>query len=435
MKHEEQERCINIDWLEVYALESRDRYPCNAEYFRRKGYNVREREYGTRVYNEMFEILNDNMDPVMEIRRNPASGDSSFSGLVPESVHLRVPNWVLYQKNPIQFMMDFLVSNDYIFKRIYRIDIALDFEYFDSGDKPSTFVRRYLEGKFRKINQCNLSAHGNDTWSMCDWNSLSWGNMGSMVSTKLYCKTKELEEGKTDKPYIRTCWMMNGMIDNPLTFEKYGKDGKSRKVEVWRLEYSLKSQCDGWIVIEMDEGKKVKKQHIPHRLPLFDDKDKLWQRFQDLTYHYFRFKHKEYIDLTSKSKGLVLESVHSDYERPLKRKDRCRDKKLFYFDAGHQFTKLQQVSSNSSHNKRDDVLERRLRVFQEQHPMPEIRKACEVILKEIDLTKLVNYSPTENWKEARALQLTLARKMQGDTRSVAIILDEILKMLNSDSIF
>ena len=56
-------------------------------------------------------------------------------------------------------------------------------------------------------------------------------------------------------------------------------------------------------------------------------------------------------------------------------------------------------------------------------------------MKEIDLTKLVNYSPSENWKEARALQLTLARKMQGDTRSVAIILDEILKMLNSDSIF
>ena len=44
------------------------------------------------------------------------------------------------------------------FKRIYRIDIAYDFEYFDSGDQPARFARRYVECKYRKINQCKMNA-------------------------------------------------------------------------------------------------------------------------------------------------------------------------------------------------------------------------------------------------------------------------------------
>ncbi len=435
MTAENIDRCINIDWLEVYVLESNDRYPCNAEYYRRQGYMVREREYGTRVYKEMFEVLNDNGDPIMEVRRNPASADSSFSGLIHTSSHLRLPNWLLYQDNPVTFMMDFLIKNDYIFKRIYRIDLALDFELFDSGDKPARFVRRYLKGEYRKINQCSLSAHGTDSWSNCDWNSLSWGSRTSMVSTKLYNKTKELEEGKTDKPYIRTCWMMNGLIDNPTNFTKRMHDGSLRKVDVWRLEYSLKSACDGWIVIEIENGKKTKKQHIPHRLPLFDAKDKLWQRFQDLTYHYFRFKYKEYADEKKAVTAHALSMVHSDVERTLKRKDRCRDKKLFYFDSNREFTQLVNAPSDGKANRDDMILEKRLHLFQMAHPKPEVRKACEILLKEIDLNRLVNYSPRHHYSEARALQLVLANKMNGDPRAISEILDEVLKMINSNQIF
>ena len=435
MPHEKQNRCVNIDWLELYVLEPADRYPLNAEYFTRQGFLVRERDYGTRVYKEMFEIINSNGDPLIEIRRNPASGDSSFSGLCPESCHMRLPNWILYQQEPIQFLSGFLLQHGYIFKRIYRLDIAYDFELFDSGDKPSRFVRRYLEGKYRKVNQCSLTAHGEDTWNNCNWNSLSWGSRTSMVSTKLYNKTKELTEAKNSKPYIRRAWMEAGLIDNPLDFTKTDAKGKPYKAEIWRLEYSLKSSCDGWIVIEMEQGRKVKKQHIPHRLPLFDSPNKLWQRFQDLTYHYFRFKHKEYKDLTESSHALVLESVHSDYDRPLKRKYDCRDKKLFYFDTGHQFTQLSQAPSSRTYIKEDDVLERRLKSYRDTHFNVDIRKACDVILKNIELNRLVNYSPEHNYREARALQLTLARKMGGDPRNVVEILTEIMQLINSDSIY
>ena len=59
-------RCINIDWLEVHAREGggirRDAY-----YYSTAGYNVKEREYGTRVYRQMFTICTPADEPLLEI--------------------------------------------------------------------------------------------------------------------------------------------------------------------------------------------------------------------------------------------------------------------------------------------------------------------------------------------------------------------------------
>lgn len=435
MQHEKIDRCIHVDWLEIYCLEPLDTFPLDAEYYRKKGYQVREREYGTRVYKEMFELLNQNGDPVLEVRRNPASGDSEFSGLVPESCHLRLPNWILYQDNPVRYLMDVVLQHGYIFKRIFRIDIALDFQYFDTGDDPAAFVRRYLKGQYRKINQCNLTAHGEDNWNQCDWNSLSWGSRKSMVSTKLYNKTKELKEGKSSKPYIRTCWMLAGLVDNPLSLTKRKADGTMEPVDIWRLEFSIKSSCDGLVVIEMQKGRKVEKEKFPHRLPMYDGDDKLWARFQDLCYHYFRFKHKEYIELTDKYDGGVLESVHSEGNKVLRRKSRCQDKILFYFDAGHQFMKLTSAPTDRKANTKEDILERRLRMFLAQHPTQDIEKAVHTILDAIDLDKLQAYSPEKRLRDAKALQILLKWKMKGDERSATELLAIINDMLDQPDFF
>ena len=69
------------------------------------------------------------------------------------------------------------------------------------------------------------------------------------------------------------------------------------------------------------------------------------------------------------------------------------------------------------------------------HPRPDIRQACEIILKEIDLTKLVNYSPKLRWNDAKVLQTVLRYKMNGDTRDVAELLRYIVDALNNEEIF
>ena len=144
-------RCVNIDWLEVYACEDNMHYPMNADYFRSCGYIVREREYGTRVYNEMFTIEDQRGQSFIEVRRNPASGSSSFTGLSELSCHLRLVNRACYANNPVRDLADFMLKHNYIFQRIFRLDLCYDFRRFDSGDDPARFLRRYIENKFSKV--------------------------------------------------------------------------------------------------------------------------------------------------------------------------------------------------------------------------------------------------------------------------------------------
>ena len=425
-------RCVNIDWLEVYVLESNNRYPCNADYFRKQGYLVKEREYGTRVYKEMFEIVDDMNNPLIEIRRNPASGESGFNGLSEFSSHIRLPNWVLYQGRPIDFLREFLLKNDYIFKRIYRIDICYDFEYFDSGDLPARFVRRYIEGVYRKINQCHRTTHGFDSWNGCDDNSISWGSPSSMVSTKLYNKTLELSQAKNDKPWIKASWMVNDLIDNPCSMTKRDTKGNLYKPTIWRLEFSMKSEADGWIIWEMQNRKKVRKQAIPHRLDMFDAPDKVWRRFQNLAYHYFHFKHKEYIEPKKGATQYALASVHSDVEKRPQRKDRCADKVLFYWDEDLEFATLSAAPPPSKKNSRNEILRRRLLDYRINHPQQDIREACDTILKNIENLEKLRYVPLGDDKERMAMQIALSRKLGGDERAALEIIAEVKALLEND---
>lgn len=434
MSDQKRIRCVNIDWLEVYVLESNNEYPCNADYFRRKGYLVHEREYGTRVYQEMFEIVDEQNNPLIEIRRNPASGASSFHGLTEFSSHIRIPNWMLYQGNPVDFLREFLLRHDYIFKRIYRIDICYDFEKFDYGNSPARFVRRYIEGKYRKINQCRRATHGFDGWNGCEENSISWGSRSSMVSTKLYNKTLELKEAKNDKPWIKTAWMLAGLIDNPCSMTKKDTNGELYHPDIWRVEFSMKSEADGWIVYEMQSRKKVVKQAIPHRLEMFDSKDKIWQRFQNLAYHYFHFKHREYIGAQNGLAMMALCAVDSPGEKRLQRKDRCRDKELFKWDDDVEFVQLRSAPSPSKRSHKDELLRRRLLEYKLNHPDAQIRTACDVILKRIESMDTLRFVPLGDEKERLALQHTLSLKLGGDTRSALEIMAEVKALLDNDGL-
>lgn len=412
-KSDNKKRCVNIDWLEIYALENVDRYPCNADYFRAHGYFVKEREYGTRQYNEMFVIEDKEGNPWIEIRRNPASGSSSFCGLVPESTHIRLTNRTCYTGNAVGQMRDFLILHEYIFKRIFRIDICYDFEYFDSGDAPAAFCRRYLAGKYSKINQCRVSSYGADNWSAFDWETISWGSPHSMVTTKVYNKSRELSSPKHDKPYIRWTWFLCDLIDDPVNMSKTGKDGQKYKPEIWRVEFSLRSAADNWIVIEDQSGKRVKKKAVPHRLSMFDSYDKLWQRFEDLAFHYFRFKHFE--------SG--------------KRKDLCRDKVLFKFNDSRTFYQVSQLPPASKPSRDDDILRRRLIRYKEIHADKSIRDACDVILQTLSRVEVRRLVEHPDFIAIETLQRAIAYKLKYPDEDIIAIMSRIRQLLTNKEIF
>lgn len=352
-----QPRCINLDWLEVHTREPLLK-PHDAHYFRSCGYNVREREYGTRVYKEMFVIEGKDGLPLFEVRRNPAS--SGLNGIhQPNECHIRLVNRACYFDNAAECLDNFLNYHEYYDVRISRVDICLDFAYFDYGDDPADFVRRYFKRKYSKINQGRIHAHGNDTWSGQDWNSLSWGAKSSCVSTKLYNKTLELYDPKFDvfaKPYIRTAWLQCGLVDN---WERCTKDGNL--VNVWRVEFSLTSAVKKWVPIILN-GKEKNFQSLRNTLDVYYTRPRILMMFASLAQHYFHFKYFE-------------EGV---------RKDRCKDKKLFDFSGTQMFYKVGRDDHAPADNMKEVKKWSRLLTLLEQYQVQafetDVKKACSVLL-------------------------------------------------------
>ena len=350
-------RCVNLDWLEVHAREPINQ-PRDATYYMEKGFVVHVRDYGTRVYRQMFVLEGNDGENLLEIRRDPAS--QGLNGIHdPNECHIRLCNRTCYFDNAAEAFSQFLSEHGYTDIRISRVDICLDFVKFDKGDDPQAFVRRYFRHKYAKINQGRINTHGEDTWTGQEWNSLSWGSKTSAVTTKLYNKTMELHDTKTDtfkKPYIRQAWQLCHMIDN---WQRCTLNGEV--VYVWRVEFSLRSSVKGWVPIEID-GNPKNYQSLRNTLECYEGRDKLLVMFASLANHYFHFK-KYKIG---------------------RRKDRCADKILFDF-SGTQITyKLSTndpiAGSGTKLQDRWQQLINKIRAFQTTHPGPEVFKACEVLI-------------------------------------------------------
>lgn len=406
-------RCVNIDWLEVYACESNLNYPMNADYFRSHGYIVHEREYGTRVYSEMFTVEDQHGHAFIEVRRNPQSGSSSFTGLSELSCHLRLVNRACYANNPVRDMAEFMVKHDYIFQRIFRLDLCYDFIRFDSGDDPARFLRRYIENKFSKVNQCKVRVIGDDSWASFDWESVSWGAPTSMVGTKMYNKTKELKATGDKKPWIKQAWFESGLVNDPLNLP-----------DVWRIEFSMHSSARNWIVIEDADSKHNKKRAVPHTLEMFDGRDRLWERFEEMAHHYFQFRYVEYLD-----------KVNSDGERNLKRKDVCREKRLFNYNLDRTFYKIEGVAVECKPDKDDDILRRRLTMYREKHADPDLRRAIDILLNNLNRERLRQITAHGYAAEIDQIRLAIATRTGWDYQTVIEKAEEIHKLIKQGEIW
>lgn len=410
---EPRKRCVNIDWLEVYVLEDNMRYPCNADYFRRCGYFVTERVYGTRQYKEMFTIEDSHGEAFIEVRRNPYSGESDFNGLCERSSHIRFVNRYCYFENAVRIMAEFLIKHDYEFQRIYRIDVAYDFRAFDYGDDPERFLRRYVEKKFSKVNQTKVKCFGDDGWTSIKWESVSWGSRTSMVGTKMYNKTKELEAGGWNKPWIVQQWFENGLIDRMTDLP-----------DVWRIEFSMHSSIKNWIRIEDSDAKHNRTKLIAHSLELFDGRDKLWQRFQDLAHHYFRFKYVEY-----------NKEANPDGTHDLKRKDLCKDKRLFEWDKEHEFIKVDNVSKSTLPSTENERLRRAIIKYKGRTFDMNVRNSCDVILKALEDGIIQRHTANGIRPEIDRIRLAIASRVDWKLDDVFKEADKILQLLEAGEIW
>ena len=366
-------RCVNLDWLEVCALEPIDS-PHDPNYFRACGFVVEVRGYGTKVWTEMFTLLGEDGLGLIEVRRKPKS-----EVIAQNICHLRLVNRACYFPDAADLMKRFLDQYGYEFHHITRVDICLDFEKFDYGDDPQVFLQRYIEKKYSKINQANIATRGADKWEGRDWNSVSWGAPSSDIGTKFYNKTMELYDPITKrygKPYIRQQWEAAGMVDDGTMMIKYDKNGKPYTPQIWRVEFSIRSSVRSWFVIWLD-GKRNHKQSIRNTLDMYDSKEKLLILFASLSQHYFHFKH------LIKRYKFYEEGHSSGY--PV-RKDRCPDKLLFRWNQNQTTFKVEkQYVSTSKPPSRELVrLLSMLKEFRDRTVEKDIRTSSNQIIEYIE---------------------------------------------------
>lgn len=401
-------RCVNLDWLELYCLEDDIGFPHDANFFRRAGFHVEEREYGTPMYNEMFTLYDHFDEPLIEIRRDPKSAETrQINGLFdPRSCHVRLSNRTCYFANPVQLLQQFIEQYGLHYQRISRVDICYDFTTFDYGDNPADFMRRYMKNRYTKINQANISAHGTDAWGGRTWNSVSWGSKKSMVGTKFYNKKLELSEAR-DKPYIRQAWRAAGLVDDEYLLTKDGNP-----VDIWRVEFSVKSGTRNWFIMENEQGKKKRIQSVRNTLDVYDTKEKLWQMFLSLADHYFHFKKFE--------EG--------------KRKDLCEDKKLFNPDGISQYYKLENVASTHQPSTAWHQLYKKLLAYREETYKPEIYKAISILLEDIEFKQRTN-DLTLPWNatEVTAIRLLMAKRMKSHDNPLSVDKETIEAMLQVEN--
>lgn len=331
-------RCINIDWLEVFCVAAPDYYDLTPGYFRECGWQVIVRDYGTPQYVMMFTLFAGGF-PVFEIRRLPHKTREQGGVLPVGAMHIRLANRTCYRRNPIGLLRRFLIRHHITYMGITRIDVCLDFEHFDTGGNVQKFIRNYVGGKYSKINQTNLSAHGLDMWDGRFWNSLSWGVRSSMVSTKLYNKTLELKQ-RGDKPYIRQVWQRAGLIESSDWVDR----------DIWRLEFSVKGEARKWVPVDRVPGDRMgrtvrDKRHvvIDNTLSCYDTPERVAWVFWNLCNRYFHFKHVEYMP-----------------DGSLKRKDRCADKVLFRPALSDTYAQVTRQTSETPLRGADTITLRRL---------------------------------------------------------------------------
>lgn len=407
------QRCVNLDWLEVHCLEPYGD-PHDAEYFRRAGLTVMERDYGTRVYKEMFTVNDALGNPFVEVRRAPYS--TGYAGIHDErECHLRLVNAACYLDNAADLMQQFIDTYHYEFNRITRVDICLDFERFDEGDDPAVFLSRYLRQVYSKINQGNITAHGADRWNGQVWNSVSWGSPTSAIGTKFYNKTMELYDAATGtyrKPHIRYAWLKCGLIDDFHKVLKRKDDGYYTP-QIWRVEFSIRSSVKKWFAIELN-GEAKHYQSIRNTLDMYDCRDKLLTLFASLQQHYFHFKH---------------------YDKE-QRKDRCPDKVLFRWN-GLQVTykvgrddTLSILGEGAKQSRPYDTLLKKLRLYQQEKPQKDIVEACQVIIRAIEGDYLrSDLRNPFSYHELLALQRALSMKASGDDTDVVVLMQEVKNLL------
>lgn len=304
----------SVDWLQ---LNCRYSYPIDT--IELKNHIIKLQDYQTKHFKKVYIVYNEkNMDEICTIACEPHS--SIFKA---NMVLLKIHNKMLYQKDLWLFTLELIDSLKLVFISITRLDIAIDFHHFN-GILPEKFIFKFLQQKIIKTGKAKYCVFGETNRrkkTKLSSNYLRFGSETSLVSYYLYNKSLELNQVKM-KPYIIQSWQEKGL---------------DKKKDVWRLEFSIKSNLKS--AVEEETGEYICNLNSLNILL----ENNIFSLYKALFNKYWVF---------AKSIDLAKDSNLS----------RCKKLKLLTFDKGIIF-RLSNLNDKKESNRSDKIFLKKLKEF------------------------------------------------------------------------
>lgn len=220
-------RIINLDWLAVYCLSSSAW--AHEKVLLNLGFQLQIRGDGTRHFHRLYDVIDKNGEPFLEIQDTPKSLKINGGIWKENAMLIKVYNKQLYKEETVDRLYSVLLRCGIKVKSISRLDIAMDFNYFDNHIHPQTLIREFMNDKLWYLFVKKFYCIGKQSFTQT-YEYLRFGSSKSSYSVYLYNKSRELKEQK-DKPYIRDIWEQVGLNQS----------------DVWRLEISLRTDAKGMV--------------------------------------------------------------------------------------------------------------------------------------------------------------------------------------------
>lgn len=291
--------CINVDWLQVFCHDD-NVFDLDGIYNRKGDFQFIKQEFSSRHFKEIWHVVDCDGDDYAVVQRKPCS--SILSG---DAAIIQLCNRELYRPMMASRFVIFLKEHGFRYKSISRLDLCYDCNNLANGMSFPSFIKGIMASKFLKNNQSKVKWHFDSMANVgkpMECNSASFGSRSSAVSVKMYNKTMELKEVK-NKPYIVECWRYNG-----LDVDK----------DVWRIEFSIKSEAATAVKTMSGEIFKL-------NLSLLEFQEQVESVFFGYAGKYFDFKKNDGTKNKSRMQSLpIFPDVRKPTIRPIRITD-CTD--------------------------------------------------------------------------------------------------------------
>jgi hypothetical protein len=199
-----------------------------------------------------------------------------------QPVYFKFKNQILYQTN----FTNYIYKLQKIFKINYQyislLDIAVDCIDHTLIDFINNYLVQTWQRKNYSVRHKGKVKRGNINTDV--EGKIKWGNISSNKYIKIYNKSNELQQSKTDKSYINICWKKNGLdFTNKIVerFELTLKQVHAKNIDFNRLCDSnylasiLATHCKNYFEFEKtirNHGKKWKRDVTPIKFDDFNTK-------------------------------------------------------------------------------------------------------------------------------------------------------------------